>query len=162
MRKECNYMYKNSVQLYCIHNTINVHCFINTVAHVWWREQCKLILTLSIVNTIIEAKAVRQSSTLLLKPRLSVNRQCCCWLSNAVIEAKKQGFWLAKKTRWCQRESMSWLLSTVYLCMAYYWLEMGKRGRITQMTATWRINVLLVLTTISGLPLFGRNVEVTA
>ena len=66
-----------------------------------------------------------------------------------------------EKTMVSMRKHELTVVDSVYV-WAYYWLEMGKRGRIMQMTATWRINILLVLTTISGLPLFGHNVEVTA
>ena len=99
-------------------------------------------------------------STLLLKPRLSVDRQCFCQ-SHVVIKAtflskrKSEGFCKGKKRRQCQWEHtllsifqslallwnelptvcmcMSWPLLSVYmyLCMACYWIGVSKRGCIT-------------------------------
>ena len=152
-------------------------------------ERAVEILILSTVNAVIKAKECPLiiNTVIKWKPRLSVNRQQCCWSHVVIKPGRSEGFVKGKKrkedginenthhwgfSRWCFAFqalaflclpcARAWLLLTVYLCMAYYWLEMGKRDHITQMTATWRINILLVLTTISGLPLFGHNVEVTA
>ena len=58
------------------------------------------------------------------------------------------------------------LLTVYYFMYGLCWLGVGKRGHITHHAGDHynysKSNVLLVLTAISGLPLSGHNVEVTA
>ena len=75
-------MYKKSVQLYCIHNTITTN---NAAGYCAFFIPC--------CTSIMERQwkyLACQSSNLLLKLRLSVNCQHCC-RSNIVIKAKEQG-----------------------------------------------------------------------
>ena len=89
-----------------------------------------------------------QLSTVLLKPRLSVNCQHCCW-SHVVIEAKEHGFlqgktasprkhttehfpgdktsasFDVKRTAYCvQVHELT--IDSVFIIMAFYWLGVGK------------------------------------
>ena len=79
--------------------------------------------TLSIINTIIKAKVVHQLSMLLLTEQ-------CCHQSNEVRVLARE-----EKPKVSTRKHEL----TTYLCMAYYWLGMGKRDHITQVTAILQI-----------------------
>ena len=69
-------MYKNSI-VYTIQSMYVVLLHMHK-----WREQWKYLAC--------------RSSTLVSKPKLSDDCQCCCRL-NVVIEAKKGGFWQGKE-----------------------------------------------------------------
>ena len=153
-------LHSGHVKLYCVW-PIQVHTRLNpAIAHACIMERAVEMLTLLTVNAVIEAKVVRWLSTLLSKQ----------W-SHIAIKAKERRIWQRGKKKDSVNENTHhwalsiWLLLTVCLCIAYYWLGAGKRGCITHYAGDrffGKSNVLLVLTVISGLYLSGRNVEVTA